>query len=138
MVLLIFQSSTHKHRNICPFKRAGFFSPLQGLQTLAISSKIWMLSKEELDFNYFSQAPTERFTQSGISFKHKSFKLKSSFNPVGPFQLESMFYFIEQDLHRQKYREPRNRNLTKEEYKAIKSLKNNENIISNQLTKVVQ
>ena len=58
-----------------------------------------------------------------------SFKLKSSFNPVGPFQLESMFYSIEQDLHRQKYREPRNKNLTKDEHKAIKSLKNNQDII---------
>ena len=40
-----------------------------------------------------------------------------------------MFNFIEQDLHRQKYREPKNKNLTKEEYKAIKSLKNNPDII---------
>ena len=40
-----------------------------------------------------------------------------------------MFYSIEQDLHRQKYREPWNKNLTKEECKAIKSLKNNGNII---------
>ena len=48
-----------------------------------------------------NQDRTEGFNQSGVPFGHKSFKLKSSFNPVGPFQLESMFYFIEQDLHRQ-------------------------------------
>ena len=40
-----------------------------------------------------------------------------------------MFHSIEPDLHRQKYKEPRKKNLTKEEYKAIKSLKNNRNII---------
>ena len=83
----------------------------------------------QLFFSGSNQEPTERFTQSGTPFKYKSFKLKSSLNPVGPFQIESMFYSIEQDLHRQKYREPRNKNLTKEEYKAIKSLKNIENII---------
>ena len=66
---------------------------------------------------------------SGGPFEHRSFKLKSTFNPVGPFQLESMFHSIEQDLHRQKYKQPRKKNLTKEEYKAIKSLKNNRNII---------
>ena len=66
-------------------------------------------------------------TQSGVPCEHKSSKLKSSFNPIGPFQLESMFYSIEQDLHRQKYREPKKKNLTNEEYKAIKSL--NKNII---------
>ena len=40
-----------------------------------------------------------------------------------------MFHSIEQDLHRQKYKEPKKKNLTKEEYKAIKSLKNNKDII---------
>ena len=56
-------------------------------------------------------------------------KLKPSFNPVGPFPLESMFYSIEQDLYRQKYREPNNKNLTKEEYRAIRSLNKNKDII---------
>ena len=37
-------------------------------------------------------------TQSGIPFEHKSFKLKSTFNPVGPFQLETMFHLIEARL----------------------------------------
>ena len=40
-----------------------------------------------------------------------------------------MFHSLEQDLHMQKYKEPRKKNLTKEEYKAIKSLKNNKDII---------
>ena len=66
-------------------------------------------------------------TQSGVPFEHKSLKLKPS--SVGPFQLESMFYSIEQDLHRQKYREPKKKNLTKEEYKAIRSLNKNKDII---------
>ena len=83
----------------------------------------------QLFFSGSNQDHIEKSIQSGGPFKHKSFKLKSSFNPVGPFELESMCYSIEQDLHRQKYREPRNKNLTKEECKAIKFLKNNENII---------
>ena len=83
----------------------------------------------QLFFSGSSQDTIKKSIQSGGPFEHKSFKLKSFFNPVGPSQLESMFYSTEQDLHRQKYREPRNKNLTKEEYKEIKSLKSNENII---------
>ena len=52
-----------------------------------------------------------------LSFEHKSFKLKSSFNPTGPFQLESMFYSIEQDLHRQKYKESRKKTSQKKNIK---------------------
>ena len=40
-----------------------------------------------------------------------------------------MFHSIEQDLHRQKCRESKKKNLTREEYRAIKSLKNNTDII---------
>ena len=40
-----------------------------------------------------------------------------------------MFHSIEQDLHRLKYRQSRKKNLTKEEYKSIKSLRNNPDII---------
>ena len=40
-----------------------------------------------------------------------------------------MFHSIEQDLHRLKYRQPRRKNLSKEEYKSIKSLGNNSDII---------
>ena len=76
-----------------------------------------------------NQGPKTESIHSGGPFEHWSFKLKSTFNPVGPFQLESMFHSIEQDLHRQKYREPKKKNLTREEYRAIKSLKNNTDII---------
>ena len=40
-----------------------------------------------------------------------------------------MFYSIEQDLHRMKYRQPRKKNLTREEYHSIKSLRNHPDII---------
>ena len=75
------------------------------------------------------QDSKEQNTQSGVPFEHKSLKLKSTFNPVGPFQLETMFYSIEQDLNRLKYRQPRKKNLTKEEYKSIKLLRNHPDII---------
>ena len=48
---------------------------------------------------------------------------------MGPFQLESVFCSIEQDLHRQRYTQPRHRNLSSEEYKAIKSLQHNPDIV---------
>ena len=48
---------------------------------------------------------------------------------MGPFQLEFMFSCKEQDFYRQKYRKPRKINLTKEEYKDIRSLKQNNEII---------
>ena len=83
----------------------------------------------QLFFSESNQDPPGNDTQSGDPFEHKSFKLKSSFNPVGPFQLESMFCSIEQDLQRQKYREPRKKNLTIEEYRAIRSLRNSKNIV---------
>ena len=82
-----------------------------------------------LFFSESNQDSGEQNTQSGVPFEHKSFKLKSTFNPVGSFQLETMFHSIEQDLHRLKYRQPRKKNLTKEEYKSIKSLWNNPDII---------
>ena len=87
-----------------------------------------MFLKEEPDYNYFSLDSTGTITQSGVPFEHKIFRLKSSFKPVGPFQLESMFYSMEQDLHRQKYRKPKKKNLTKES-KAIRSLNKNKNIV---------
>ena len=48
---------------------------------------------------------------------------------MGPFQLETMFYPIEQNLHRLKYRQLRKKNLTKEEYHSIKYLRNHPEII---------
>ena len=92
----------------------------------------------QLFFSGSNQDTTERHTQSGVPFEHRSFKLKSSFNPVGPFQLESVFYSIEQDLHRQNYRDPKKKNLTKEEYKAIRSLNKNKDIIIKPPDKEVQ
>ena len=39
-----------------------------------------------------------------------------------------MFYSIEQDLHRLKYRQPKKKNLNTEEYQSIKSLRNHPHI----------
>ena len=83
----------------------------------------------QLFFSDPNQGSKTESIPPGGPFEHRTFKLKSTFNPVGPFQLESMFHSIEQDLHRQKYKEPKKKNLTKEEYKVIKPLKNNKDII---------
>ena len=80
-------------------------------------------------FQGSNEDPEDQNTQSVVPFEHKSLKLKSTFNPVGPFQLETMFYSIEQYLHRIKYRQPRNKNFTKEEYQSIKSLRNHPDTI---------
>ena len=68
-------------------------------------------------------------TQSGSLFEQKSFKLKSSFNLGGPFQLESLFYSIEQDYLGKNIKSLERKKLTKEEYKAIRSLRNYKKII---------
>ena len=86
-------------------------------------------TKLNLFFSESNQDPPEQNSQSGVPFEHKSFKFKSTFNPVGPFQLETMFHSIDQDLYKLKYRQPRKKKLSKEEYKAIKSLRNNPDII---------
>ena len=52
----------------------------------------------QLFFSEPNENPPRNYTQSGRPFEHKSFKFKSFFNPIGPFQLESMFFSIEQDL----------------------------------------
>ena len=80
-------------------------------------------------FSGNNENPREDSNQSDAPFEHTSFKNKSTFNPIGPFQLESVFYSIEQNLHRQKYIQPRHRNLSTEEYKAIKSLQHNPDIV---------
>ena len=91
---------------------------------MAVLFRIRTFLKEQQNYNYFfsesNQDQPRNDTLSESPFEHKSFKLKSSFNSVGPFQLESMFCSIEQDLQK---------NLTKEEYKAVRSLRNNKNII---------
>ena len=87
------------------------------------------MTRLNLFYQWSNEDSEARDTQLGVPFEHKSLKPKSTFNPVGPFQLETMFYSIEQDLHRLKYKQPRKKNLNKEEYESIKSLKNNPDII---------
>ena len=81
-----------------------------------------------LFFQGSNEDPEDKNTQSGVPFEHKSLKLKSTFNPVGPFQLETMFYSIEQDLHRLKYRQPKEK-LNQRGISIIKSLRNHPDII---------
>ena len=69
-------------------------------------------------FSGNNENPREDSNQSDAPFEHTSFKNKSTFNPIGPFQLESVFYSIEQDLHRQKYIQPRHRNLSTDKHRA--------------------
>ena len=65
----------------------------------------------ELFFTDPNQGSKTESIHSGGPFEHRSFKLNSTFNPVGPFQLKSMFHSIKQDLHRQKYKEPKEEKL---------------------------
>ena len=113
MVLLIFPINPLTNTEITVLSKGLGYCPTPGapdrgniIQDLDAFKRKTRL---QLFFSGSNQDPTEESIQSGGPFEHKSFKLKSSFNPVGPFQLESMFYSIEQDLHRLKYREPRNK-----------------------------
>ena len=63
------------------------------------------------------------------AFEHKSFKVKSSFNPPGPYQLEYVFDKIISDLLNTELDPPKQKNLSKGEFAAIKSLKNNDSIV---------
>ena len=49
------------------------------------------ITRLNLFFQGSNQDPENNNTQSGVPFERKSLKLKSTFNPVGPFQLETMF-----------------------------------------------
>ena len=113
-------------------KGLGFF-PTPGAPVIGNIIQDLDVFKRKTRLNLFfsgsNQDPKKQNTQSGGPFEHKSLKLKSTFNPAGPFQLETMFYSIEQDLYRLKYRQPRKKNLAIEEYQSIKSLRNLSNII---------
>ena len=127
MVLSVYPTTILPTQRYQCFQKCWAFAPLQGHQALPVLFRILIFSKEWF-FSESNEDPPKNDTQSGSPFEHKSFKLKSSLNPVGPFQLEYMFCSIEQDLHR-KNGECRKKNLTKEEYKAIRSLKHNKEII---------
>ena len=58
------------------------------------------------------------------------YTMQSGFNPVGPFQLESMLSTVEHDLQKQKYTAPKKSNLNKQEYQAIKDLRHNTDIVT--------
>ena len=109
------------------------FCPTQGVPDIGNIIQDLDAFKRKTRLNLFfsgsNQDSKEQNTQSGVPFEHKSLKLKSTFNPVGPFQLETVFYSIEQDLHRLKYIQPWKKNLTKEEYQSIKSLQNHPDVI---------
>ena len=77
----------------CPFKRVGFLPHSRAPDIGNIIQDLDAFKRRtrlQLFFSGSNQNPTERHTQSGVPFEHKSFKLKSSFNPVGvPFEHKS-------------------------------------------------
>ena len=105
-----------KGLGFCPTLGVDIGDIIQDLDNFKRKTRI------QLFFTDPTQGSQTESIPSGGPFEHRSFKLKSTFNPVGPFQLEVMFHSIEQHLHRQKYKEPKKKNFTKEEYKAIRSL----------------
>ena len=60
---------------------------------------------------------------------HNPFKLKSLPNPIASNQLESVFSLIENDLHKCNPRPSRQKNRIGEQYKSLRNLKNNADII---------
>ena len=78
-----------------------------------------------------SQAPVySAITHDTEPFKHRKFKMPSSFNPQGPTNLEAMILANEHALnHRCVQQYPVRDNLTHGERLAIQQLKNNNNIV---------
>ena len=67
---------------------------------------------------------------STVEFKHHKFKLKSSFNPTGPPNLETFITINEHDFNfRPVHTEPGYSNLTWGEWKALKELSNMKHLI---------
>ena len=65
-----------------------------------------------------------------VPFQHKSFKLKSPFNHVAPYKLESTFLLMENDLCKYNPKFPRHKNITSEQYKSMRNLRNSPDIIT--------
>ena len=80
-------------------------------------------SSESSDDDSFSQGIVN------IPFKHNEFKLKSTWNPPGPKILEDFIFLNEECLRKHKVFAPQNRNLSSDEYKAIKELSSNTSIV---------
>ena len=55
--------------------------------------------------------------------------MRSTLNPIRPHPLESVLSLIENELHNVKLRHPWTKSISKEQYKVIKSLRNNNGVI---------
>ena len=71
-------------------------SILQDLDAFKRSGTLHLIFLESNDDSQREDTPPRN------PIKHKSFKLKSSFNPAGPFQLEFLLSCIEHELQKKK------------------------------------
>ena len=62
-------------------------------------------------------------------FKHRDFKIKSTWNPPGPTHLEHILNNIQDDIQDSEISHPKFKNLSQQQYKAISSLRSNTNIV---------
>ena len=62
-------------------------------------------------------------------FKHYKFKPKSRWNPVGPSVVEEFIFLNQEELRKRKVFAPHHKNISRDEYKAIKDLQNNKDIV---------
>lgn len=78
-----------------------------------------------------SSSEDELFSQDDENppFKQTEFKLKSTWNPLGPKVLEDFIFLNEECLRKHKVFAPKHKNLTWDEYKAIKELSANTDIV---------
>ena len=71
----------------------------------------------------------EENNHSSVPFAHRKFKVKSRYNPTGPPCLEAMIISNERDFNQRGKFPHRSMNISPNERKAIKELRDNETIV---------
>ena len=116
VVLLIYPITLYKMLKFLSYQKGWVLPHSRGFRYMGYHPGPGQFQKKTRIWLFFTdpnQGSKTESIHSGGPFEHRSFKLKSTFNPVGPFQLESMFHSIEQDLHRQKYKRAQEEKLNK-------------------------
>ena len=92
-------------------------------------SKSKVINRDSDSDSSESELSGESFETLQPPFKHYKFKPKSNWNPVGPKVVEEFIFLNQEELRKEKVFAPHNKNLSKAEYRAIKELSNNTEII---------
>ena len=99
------------------------------LRREAFSKNIKKPPKVEDNYNSENESDGDWFDSELPPFKHYKFKPKSRWNPVGPSVVEEFIFLNQEELRKRKVFAPHHKNTSRDEYKAIKDLQNNKDIV---------